>query len=781
MAFAPGAFAATLSVDTGVLTYTGGTGATSAVEFDETDVGTVVVHKVESGRDMDLGPQNFGTWTDNDAITIGAGCDDDVDGTPGADTDANGDPIITCTGVTVGVVANPGDENDAIDASGTLSDDGPGLVTLPLTSDLGTGNDVALGGKGNDIIHGNDGDDFIGGDLGGPGGGSQDQLFGDAGADGIAGGSGQDLVDGGADDDEALIGGPGPDTINGGDGNDGFIQGGPGPDTIDGGAGNDSIGGDCFGDPCPIGSEGADTINGGAGDDQINGEGAGDTINGGDGSDDITGGAGADTIHGNAGNDDIEGDICCGGASPGNDTLFGDEGDDDVRGQGGDDTADGGAGDDYVAGGQGTDNVSGGDGDDYVQGAAGNDTVSGGAGDDYLTGDCGGYQNCGDSTDGNDTVDAGSGEDYVDADGGTDVQNGGSGIDHIEYEDRYYDCSQPGPCVQVSHPVSITFDGVANDGGAGENDTVNGFEDAGVHDGGCCGTTAPEGGATIVGDAGVNSLSGGNAADTVNGGDGNDFLYGNGGDDTMNANDGFADRVTCGSGTDVANVDEFDQVADDCETVNRTTRGGLASEDAPPTVTWVSPASGAKMSTSKANTLTVNATDDHGISQVIFLAGERVVCTDTAAPYTCDYKPTGDEVGKVTLTAVAVDTRQQQGSALRTVKVGRFTPRKVSAKTTPKKDASLPFTFTTTGTVSLPTGVTKAVGCAGKVSVTFKSGKKTISTHRTSLKKTCSFRSKVTFRLPSRLHPKSLQVVVRYQGNAVLTAKSAKRYSVKTA
>ena len=105
----------------------------------------------------------------------------------------------------------------------------------------------------------------------------------------------------------------------------------------------------------------------------------------------------------------------------------------------------------------------------------------------------------------------------------------------------------------------------------------------------------------------------------------------------------------------------------------------------------------------------------------------------------------------------------------------------MSAKTTPKKDASLPFTFTTKGTVSLPAGVTKAVGCSGKVSVTFKSGKKTVSTHRTSLKKSCSYKSKVTFRLPGRLHPKKLQVVVRYQGNAVLTAKSAKRTSVKTA
>jgi hypothetical protein len=239
--------------------------------------------------------------------------------------------------------------------------------------------------------------------------------------------------------------------------------------------------------------------------------------------------------------------------------------------------------------------------------------------------------------------------------------------------------------------------------------------------------------------------------------------------------------VSCGNGNDTANVDEFDQVSDDCEVVNRTTRGGLSTEDAPPAVTWVTPASGATMSTSKANTLQVNATDDHGISQVIFLAGERVVCTVTAAPYTCAYKPTGDDIGKVTLTAVAVDSRQQQASALRTVKVGRFAARKLSAKTSPKTDSSAPFTFTTKGTLSLPAGVTKALGCKGKVSVTFKAGKKTISTRRTSLKKDCSYKSKVTFSLPSRLHPKTLQVVARFQGNATVTAKSAKRLSVKSA
>jgi hypothetical protein len=324
----------------------------------------------------------------------------------------------------------------------------------------------------------------------------------------------------------------------------------------------------------------------------------------------------------------------------------------------------------------------------------------------------------------------------------------------------------------------VTLDGAANDGAAGENDNVQ-AEDVTVYDN--FGTPPPPGDATIVGNAATNVLEGGSGNDTIDGGAGNDFLHGNNGNDTLNANDGFADRVDCGDGNDVANVDEFDQVAGNCETVNRTTRGSLATEDKPPTVAWQTPASGAKLSTSAANTLTVTASDDRGVSKVIFLAGERVICTVTAAPYTCAYKPTDADVGRTTLTAMAVDTSQQTATAIRVVTVPRFKPSKVSSKTTPKKDANAPFTFTTKGTISLPSGVTNAAGCNGTVAVTFKAGKKTISTRKAKVSKSCTFRSKVTFRLPSRLHPKSLRVQSTFRGNAVLTSRASKRTSVKVA
>jgi Ca2+-binding RTX toxin-like protein len=542
----------------------------------------------------------------------------------------------------------------------------------------------------------------------------------------------------GGDGDDNLYGGQADDTIHGGAGDDDIFGdfGGPGAgsnDTLFGDAGFDSV----------AGGKGNDTVDGGAdNDNNVVGGPGNDTVLGGDGNDGfVAGGPGDDNVSGGNGNDsaygDCDGGPCGGGGGPGNDVVNGDAGDDDVEGD------------------------------------AGADTVNGGDGNDYVAGDCEGYGYCPTGVDGNDTVTGGEGDDVTDADGGSDTIDLGNGIDTVYYPDYITVCN-PG-CNDVSNPVSVTLDGVANDGAPGENDNVA-TDDVTVWEP-CCGSPTP-GNANIVGDAGTNSLQGSGGNDTIDGGAGNDFLYGNSGNDTINANDGFADRVDCGDGTDVANVDEFDQVSGTCETVNRTTRGQLATEDAPPTVAWTTPASAAKLSSSKENNLAVTASDDKGVSKVIFLAGERVICTDTAAPYTCAYKPTDADVGRTTLTAIAYDTSQQTASAIRVVTVPRFKPSKVTSTTTPKKDATTPFTFTTKGRISLPPGVSKGAGCVGTVAVTFKAGKKTISTRKAKVTKSCTFRSKVTFSLPSRLHPKTLRVQSTFRGNAVLTSRASARKKV---
>ncbi len=206
----------------------------------------------------------------------------------------------------------------------------------------------------------------------------------------------------------------------------------------------------------------------------------------------------------------------------------------------------------------------------------------------------------------------------------------------------------------------------------------------------------------------------------------------------------------------------------------------VRGEDTPPTVAFTSPAAGAHLSGTP--TLAATATDDRGVASVRFLAGERVVCTDTTVPYECAYRLTADDVGRTTLIAVATDSAGQTGAAVRTVTVNRFAPRSLSAKTTPRTDRRRPFRFTTRGVLRLPAGVTRKQACAGgDVAVQIKAARKTISTRRVALSRTCSYRSRVTFRSRSRF-PKSgkLTVRVRFLGNAVLASRRAKSATVRT-
>ena len=204
------------------------------------------------------------------------------------------------------------------------------------------------------------------------------------------------------------------------------------------------------------------------------------------------------------------------------------------------------------------------------------------------------------------------------------------------------------------------------------------------------------------------------------------------------------------------------------------------AEDTPPSVYFTRPAAGAVLSGSP--TLSAAAADDRGVASVRFMAGERVLCTDTTAPFDCAYRLTADDVGKTTLVAIATDTAGQTGAALRGVRVSRFTSPGVSARTTPRRDARRPFRFTTSGRVRMPAGVTRAQGCAtGDVAVVVKAGNKTISTRRSALTRTCSYRSSVSFRSRKRFTKRGrLTVRVRFLGNAVLGPRRAKSVAVRT-
>ena len=207
-------------------------------------------------------------------------------------------------------------------------------------------------------------------------------------------------------------------------------------------------------------------------------------------------------------------------------------------------SAKGGGGDDALSG---TANVGagnlleGGAGDDALTGLKGWDTLRGGPGDDALL-----------------PGEGGSGT-------GTEIAEGGDGTqDTISFADQ-----------TTAH--SISFDGVANDGGAGHPVLISGFEAA----------SGGEGDDTIIGDAGFNHLYGLAGNDTVDGGGGgHDVLRGGPGADTVRARDAsplFGD-VACGGDADTAIVDVADIVAPDCETVDRSAApAGFTATGAPDT------------------------------------------------------------------------------------------------------------------------------------------------------------------------------------------------------
>ena len=184
-------------------------------------------------------------------------------------------------------------------------------------------------------------------------------------------------------------------------------------------------------------------------------------------------------------------------------------------------TIDGGEGADALDGGAVTDVINGGPGDDLINGYAGDDTLSGGDGNDTLT-----------------------------PNNGTDRVVGGDGIDTAVYGLR------PSP--------TYSLDGLANDGGAGENDLI-GADVENVE----AAAETPSQTVTITGDGRANwlSVSGGRA--NLNGGEGADVLEGGAQDDTITSRDGSPDTVICNGGIDTVVADTLDAISPSCENVQR--------------------------------------------------------------------------------------------------------------------------------------------------------------------------------------------------------------------
>ena len=371
-----------------------------------------------------------------------------------------------------------------------------------------------------------------------------------------------------------------------------------------------------------------------------------------------------------------------------------------------------------------------------ADGGVGDDELRGGAGDDALDGD--------------------AGRDLVVGDNGQDVVHGGEGLDRV----------------------------------SGGNDADQVFGDAGND------LFDMEAGTDVLsGGTGVDTLTiyGGSAVpvpwsldDVVDGRGGNDVLTGGGGDDQIRAVDGAVDRVACGAGTDSASVDAVD-IVEECETVARpdapagaAPTSPPAADDAAPRVAFLAPGADTLLDPRRANAVAVDASDDRGVDRVVLFDDGRPVGVDASAPYTFDYAPGGEDVGSNTLVAVAYDAAGQTASDIRALRLDRFAPRSLSATVSPARDRRAAYRFTTSGRLTLPSEVTRAVGCAsGQVAVTLKRGRRTVSSRRAALRRDCTYRSVVTFASRRRLGDGRLRVVARFLGNSVLRSAAAQGRSVR--
>jgi glucose/arabinose dehydrogenase/Ca2+-binding RTX toxin-like protein len=314
-------------------------------------------------------------------------------------------------------------------------------------------------------------------------------------------------------------------------GND-VIVGTGGIDTINGGGGNDII----------CGGDGNDTLRGGGGDDVLYGENGNDVLDGLNGNDQLDGGAGPDVMTGGAGSDRATYASRTSGVTVTIDGVA-DDGNATDGAAGARDNVNtdvenltGGAAADTLTG-NGADNVlEGGDGPDTLNGLGGADTASYASRTTGVTVTIDGIANDGNAADGptgaRDNVNTdvenltgGAAADTLTGNGAANVLNGGNGPDLLDGGDGPDTLNGLGGADIASYAsrttgVTVTIDGVANDGNAadgptGARDNVN---------------TDVE---RLTGGTGNDTLTGSGANNVFNGGDGADSFNGLGGTDTV--------------------------------------------------------------------------------------------------------------------------------------------------------------------------------------------------------------------------------------------------------
>ena len=106
-------------------------------------------------------------------------------------------------------------------------------------------------------------------------------------------------------------------------------------------------------------------------------------------------------------------------------------------------------------------------------------------------------------------------------------------------------------------------------------------------------------------------------------------------------------------------------------------------------------------------------------------------------------------------------------------------PRSLSRKASPRRDRKAPFRYVFSGRVGLPSGVQAADGCSGSVAIQVKNGRRTVTSTRANLSRSCAYRKVVSLSARRlRATRGKLKATITFRGNGVLTSRRARTLSV---
>jgi chitodextrinase len=87
------------------------------------------------------------------------------------------------------------------------------------------------------------------------------------------------------------------------------------------------------------------------------------------------------------------------------------------------------------------------------------------------------------------------------------------------------------------------------------------------------------------------------------------------------------------------------------------------ADSTPPTVTIASPLNGASVSKNSTVTISATASDNVGVTTVVFYVNGNLTCSDTMSPYTCAWKVPGAPRRTYHLQAKAYDVKGNVGAS----------------------------------------------------------------------------------------------------------------------